>query len=169
VVGLGLAAAGVLATLRASAERVSPAVALALAVLIVAFAFPLWPVTPLTLGVSASRPAGSIAIAEVGVTPVITGDIDNARIWAQLENIGPAIDGTRVVFAVFNADGTIAWSSWHANVSWREGERQRLAVDWDTRKVTPGEYRVAVSIVSEADQKIVYAAALSASVVQVRP
>lgn len=169
VIGLGLATAGILATFRATAERVSLAVAVALAVLIVAFAFPLWPVTPLGLGVSAARPAGSIAIAEVGVTPVITRDIADARIWAQLENIGPAIDGTRVVFTVFGADGTLAWSSWHANVSWRQGERQRLAVDWDTRGVSPGDYRVGVSIVSEADQRIVFANAPNASVAQVLP
>lgn len=154
---------------RPAAGRLTGFVAGALVLLIVAFSLPFWPSKAFALSGSQERPVGSIAIVEVGVTPVTTDGTAKSIIWTQVENRGPAFDGTRVVFTVLTPDGQPTWSAWYANISWREGERKRLSVEWDPRDVPPGDYRVDVSVVSDAPRTTVYSRADDAGVVHVRP
>ena len=125
-------------------------------------------VLPFACG-SQERPVGSIAIVEVGVTPVTTDGTAKATIWTQVENRGPAFGGTHVVFTVLTPDRQPVWSAWRADISWREGERKRLSVEWEPRDVPPGDYRVDVSVVSDALQTTIYSRADDAGVVHVRP
>lgn len=172
VLTLVVAATALLAALRsgAAARRLAGVLAGALALLIGAFALPLAPPSALDLALrgASSRPPGSVEIVEVGATPVLAGEEERSAIWAQVENRGPAFDDTRVVFTVFTADGSPTWSAWYDNVSWREGERRRLAVEWDTKGVQGGDYRVEISVVSK-DLQIVYSRADNAGLVRVRP
>jgi hypothetical protein len=170
VLTLALAATALVATLRsgAAASRLSGVLAGVLAVLIAAFAlpFPTPPASALAPGGSSSPSVGSIAIVDVGATPVLTVDEEKSAIWAQLENRGPAIGDTRVVFTVVTMDGRPTWSAWHDNVFWREGERRRLEVGWETKGVPHGDYRVEVTVAS-TDLKTVYARASNPDVVRV--
>ena len=172
VLTLAAAATALLATLRsgAAARRLTGVLAGALVLLIAAFVLPFAPprALDLALGGPSAQPVGSVAIVEVGVTPVLTGDQEKSTIWAQVENRGPAFGDTRVVFTVVTPNGSPTWSAWLDSVSWAEGERKRLAVEWDTKKVHGGDYPVEVTVVSK-DLQIVYSRADNAGLVRVRP
>lgn len=170
VLGLGLiaAAAGLLATFRpgSGVGRLPGLVAGALVLLIVAFALPLWPPTPVALLPRSERPVESIEIVEAGVRPVPTGDLSRSSIWAQVENAGPALDGTRVVLSAVASDGRPAWSAWYGDVAWAEGERRRVTMEWDTTRMSRGNYRIEVTVVSSDGQRL-YARSGSVGLVRV--
>ncbi len=152
---LAVGAVALVATFRAgtAARRATLLVAGTLVALIVAFALPFPPPS----AVAASNPgeaAGSIAIADAGVTPVATSGRELDTIWAQLDNRGPALSGTRVAFAVLAPDGRTGWSAWVSDVSWGAGERRRFAVDWSPGDAQRGDYRVQVSVLSNDGQTV---------------
>jgi len=169
-VGLAVAATALLATFRsgAAARRLSGALAASQVLLTVAFALPVAPpcAVDLALAGSSAQPAGLIATVEAGATLVVTGDRETAVIWAQLENRGPALDDTRVVFEVFAPDGSPTWSAWYDDVGWQQGSRRRMTTEWDTKRVQAGEYRVRVSVVSD-DHRTVYSSVEDAAVIRV--
>lgn len=169
-IGLAFAAVALVATLRDDAveRRVRVALAGALLLLVVAFALPFAPPTAFARGASEGRAVGSVAIVNAGITPVTAGNEPKQSIWAQLENAGPAFGNTQVVFTVYTPEGSPTWSSWHSNVSWRAGERKRLAVEWTPKGLQGGNYRVAITVVSN-DRQIVYASTDNAGVVRIRP
>lgn len=154
--GLGAAGAGLLATFRpgSGVGRLPGLVAGALVLLIVAFALPLWPPTPVALIPRSESPAVSIEIVDAGVRPVPIGDLSRSSIWAQVENAGPAVDGTRLVFSAVAPDGSPAWSAWYGDVAWAEGERRRVTMEWDTTRVSRGDYRIEVTVVSSDGQRL---------------
>ena len=170
ILALSAATAALLATFRsgAAAGRLTGLMAGALVLSIVAFSFPFWPPSTFALSWPQEHSVGSIEIVEVGVTPVMTGGLAKSTIWTQAENRGPAFDKTRVVFTVLTPDGKPIWSSWYADISWREGERKRVAVQWETKDVPPGDYRVDVRVDSN-DQQTIYSNADDSGVVHVRP
>ena len=170
ILALSAATAALLATFRsgAAAGRLTGLMAGALVLSIVAFSFPFWPPSTFALSWPQEHSVGSIEIVEVGVTPVMTGGLAKSTIWTQVENRGPAFDKTRVVFTVLTPDGKPTWSSWYADISWREGERKRVAVQWETKDVLPGDYRVDVRVDSN-DQQTIYSKADDSGVVHVRP
>ena len=170
ILALSAATAALLATFRsgAAAGRLTGLMAGALVLSIVAFSFPFWPPSTFALSWPQEHSVGSIEIVEVGVTPVMTGGLAKSTIWTQAENRGPAFDKTRVVFTVLTPDGKAIWSSWYADISWREGERKRVAVQWETKDVPPGDYRVDVRVDSN-DQQTIYSNADDSGVVHVRP
>ena len=142
------------------------ALAAALALALVAFSLPFWPADPVRLDLPGSPP-GSIAIVDAGVTPIRTGDRSRASIWAQLDNGGPPVEGTRVVFTVFLPDSErLTWNASYGDVSWRRGERKRLVVEWDIKGVAAGDYPVNVRVESET-LPVVYASLDGAGVVRV--
>jgi hypothetical protein len=169
-VGLAVAATALLATFRsgAAARRLSGALAASQVLLTVAFALPVAPPRAINLALAgpSAQPAGLIAIVEAGATLVVTGDRETAVIWAQLENRGPALDDTRVVFEVFAPDASPTWSAWYDDVGWQEGSRRRMTTEWDTKRVQAGEYRVRVSVVSD-DHRTVYSSVDDAAVIRV--
>lgn len=168
---LAVGALGLLATLRSDpvARHLASIFAGALVLLLVAFAVPIAPLRGIdfTIGESSTPPVGSIAIVDVGVTPMLTADQVKAVIWAQAENRGPALDSTRVVFTVTTPTGKPTWSASYGDVSWRAGERKRLAVEWDTQSAQDGDYPVDVTVVSQ-DPQVVYANADKAALVHLR-
>jgi hypothetical protein len=172
VLTLALAATALLATLRsgAAAHRLAGILTGALALLIVAFALPFATPPALALGPggSSAQSVGSVAIVEVGVTPEVTGAQEKLALWAQVENRGPAFGNTRVVFTVIARDGSPTWSVWFDNVSWRGGERKHPEVEWDTKGVPRGDYRVEVTVAS-TDLKTVYSSADNPDLVRVGP
>lgn len=173
VLALTLAVAGtaLAATVRSgvAAGRMSGVLAGLLALLVMAFAGPLVPASAFdSVGGPATQPVGSVAIVEVGVTPVAIGDQNRSTIWAQVENTGPALGDTEAVFTVFAPGGSPIWSAWYANVSWGAGERRRVAIDWDTTTIGVGDYRVEVKVVSN-DLKTVYSSADNAGLVHIGP
>jgi hypothetical protein len=170
ILALAIAAAALLVTLRsgAVARRLTGVVATVLALLIAAFALPFATPAAFAYGGLSTQTVGSVAIVEVGVTPDVTGAQEKLTLWAQVENRGPAFGDTRVVFTVVTPDGSPTWSVWFDNVSWREGERKRPAVEWDTTGVHGGDYRVEVTVVS-TDLKTVYSSADNPDLVHVGP
>lgn len=168
--GLGLAAIALLATTssQAAARRLTGGVAGVLVLLVVAFALPFTPPGALAADLRPERPAGTVSIVDAGITPALVGDTAKLTLWAQLENEGPAFGDTQVVFTVFTPEGKPTWSSWHGNVTWRAGERKRLAVEWSPKDAPPGLYRVGITVVS-TDRQNVYARVDNAGVVRVRP
>jgi len=173
VLGLSIAVAATAmgATLLSSAagRRLSSVLAGVLVLLIATFAFPFAPMRAVTLAIDGPslQAVQSVAIVEVGVTPVLTADQQKSAIWAQMENRGSALEDTRVVFTAFAPDGNAVWSAWYADVDWADGERRRVKMEWDTRSVRNGLYRTEVRVVS-SDLQIVYASAYNADLVRVR-
>jgi len=170
ILTVAVAATAFLATLRsgAAARRLSGVLAGVLALLIAAFALPFATPAAFAYRGLSTQTVGSVAIVEVGVTPDVTGAQEKLTLWAQVENRGPAFGDTRVVFTVVTPDGSPTWSVWFDNVSWREGERKRPAVEWDTTGVHGGDYRVEVTVVS-TDLKTVYSSADNPDLVHVGP
>lgn len=172
VLSLALAAAGaaLLATFRQGSwsRRVPGIVAGALVILIVAFALPFWPQAVVAPGPSSGRPVGSMEIVDAGLRPIRTTDVTRSSIWAQIENGGPAIDGTRVVFTAIAPDGSAKWSAWYGDVAWTYGERKRITMEWDATRVERGDYRIEVSVVS-SDLRTVYSLSGSVGLVRVEP
>ena len=160
--GLALTAVGLLSAGRrgGTARRVTAATAIALGILVGAFSLPLLPDQPVFVG-SAEGRSDSVTVVDAGSRRVpVEGEPAKAAltardIWAQLENRGPAIDGTRVTFTLHAPDGTQAWSAWHDNVSWRSGERKRLSVRWSSDAPVDTDYRVGVTITS-SNGSVVY-------------
>ena len=97
---------------------------------------------------------------------VVTEDREATDIWAQIENRGPALDDTRVVFAIVGPDGSPTWTAWYDEVDWQEGSRRRVSTVWDTKRVAAGDYRLQVSVVS-ADQRTVYSSFDHVAVIRV--
>jgi hypothetical protein len=173
VLALALAVAGtaLAATVRSgvAAGRLSGALAGALALLVMAFAGPFVPAGAFDFGGGpATQPVGSVAIVEVGVTPVAVGDQSRSTIWAQVENGGPALGDTEAVFTVFSSGGSPIWSAAYADVSWGAGERRRVAIDLETTTFGVGDYRVEVKVVSN-DLKTVYSSADNPGLVHIGP
>jgi hypothetical protein len=172
VLGLGLiaAAAGLLATFRPGSRvgRVPGLAVVALILLIVAFALPFWPQAVVALGPSSGHSVGSIEIVDAGLRSVRTSEIATSSIWTQIENNGPTIDGTRVVFTAVTPEGSPAWSAWYGDVAWTEGERKRITMEWDTTRVEGGDYRIEVTVVS-SDLRTVFSRSGSVGVVRVEP
>ena len=171
VLTVAVASTAFLATLRsgAAAHRLTGVLVGGLVLMIAAFALPFAPprAFDLALGGSSAQPVNSVAIVEVGGTPGQAGGQAKSVIWAQMENRGPALDDTRVIFTVFTSDGNQTLSAWPTNVSWSVGERKRLTVGWDTTRVQSGDYRVEVTVVSK-DAQIVYTSGDNAGLVRVR-
>ncbi|MDQ3127965.1 MAG: hypothetical protein M3Q66_05845, partial [Chloroflexota bacterium] len=123
--------------------------------LIVALASPLPPMTPLQLGRDRSAPLTGVLVVDGGidrlppVDPVTDPDglTSRASFWAQLENAGGPISGTRVRFSLATGDGREVWSSWFDGIDWQAGERRQLRVSWKG-DATAATYRVAVAITS---------------------
>jgi hypothetical protein len=166
--GLALAAAGLVASFRPRpmAAWVPIGTGALLLVLIVAFSLPYPPPTSVALGSSAESTTPSISVADLGAGQIATSSGGVLSMWAQLENAGPAIDDTRVEFSVLAPDGGRAWSAWYSGVDWAAGERRTASMDWDLRSATPGDYRVAIRVMSDATQAT-YASAVDPDVVHV--
>lgn len=172
VLALGLiaAAVGLLATFRPGrgAGRFPGLVAAGLALLIVAFALPLWPPTAFAPDPASGRLTGSIEIVDAGLRPVRTSESTTTHIWTQIENGGGAVDDTRVVFSAVTPDGSTVWSAWYGDVAWAERERKRVAIEWHTTRMEGGDYRIEVAVVSN-DLATVYSRSGSAGMVRVEP
>jgi hypothetical protein len=170
VLGLIAAAAGLLATFRPGSAigRLPRLAVVALILLIVAFALPFWPQAVVALSPSSGRAVGSIEIVDAGLRPVRTSEFARSSIWTQIENNGPSVDGTRVVFTAVTPDGSPAWSAWYGDVAWTEGERKRIAMEWDTTRAESGDYRIEVTVVS-SDLRTVYSRSGSVGMVRVEP
>jgi 4-amino-4-deoxy-L-arabinose transferase-like glycosyltransferase len=126
-------------------------------VAIVMFALPFWPPRAIDAAAAPSRPSGAIRVADAGATEIRTGDVANAAIWAQIENSGPQLQGTRVEFTIGRPGSTDSvWTGGYADVSWAASERRRVQIDWDSRGATPGTYTVTIAVLS-ADRTLTYA------------
>jgi len=170
VVALGLAGVAIVGSYQPAtlAHRATAGIAGALAVSIVALALPILPPwTARALGGAAGQPGQTVALVDLGAAIIRPGPAE-AAIWVQAENIGPALDGTRVVFTTYAPDGRQAWSAWYGGISWRQGERKRLAIAWDTSRVPRGAYRLVVAVTSK-DLSVVYSAGRSMSLIDVHP
>jgi hypothetical protein len=146
-----VAAIGAATTLRmdGTARRVGVFYAAILAVFVVMFSVPFGPASGIDIALaSIADEGGSIEIVDAESVPVAQEGHSASILWARLENRGPTLTGTRVVFTVHDANGQPSWSAWHSDVSWQFGDRRRLAVEWDTRAVQPGDYRFEVAVQS---------------------
>jgi uncharacterized protein (DUF58 family) len=80
-----------------------------------------------------------LAVRQVTVTPVRAHVGDVVRVEVVIEN---KAEGSRTTSADLLVNGRVVASqlfTW----GWSPGERlYRLSFDWDTRKVSPGEYRI---------------------------
>ncbi len=173
VLGLALAlAAGALyATTRAGAvaRGLTWGAIGGLTLLVLGFGTPLDLAGGLGLDRRAASAAGGLAIVDAGVTPITEAE-NKLKVtpWAQIENGGGALRGTRVVFTVHGPGGNQVWSAWHGNQEWRPGERKRLAVEWTPPgDAPPGLYRARVTVTSE-DGRLVYTPAVDAGAVRIR-
>lgn len=93
-------------------------------------------------------PQPSFRVVEVGTVPVLIEDGRALILWAQLENRGAAIAGTRVVFTVYGSNGDPTWSAWHDALAWASGERKQLEVQLDQPTLPAGDYAFDVAVVS---------------------
>lgn len=150
-VGLAAAAAWVASVRRAGTIGRSWALlAGGLAVLVVLAAAPIVP--PLAFSparfAAAERQLGDVSIGATGVDSIRTGDRPEMLVWAQVTNLGPPLAGTQLVVTIETPDGAPSWSGRLVGVDWAAGERQRLAVAWDTSGVAAGDYPVAVAVIA---------------------
>ena len=113
-----------------------------------------------------AAPDEAVTIVDAGATPRLVGDARSVGLWAQAENLGPALADTRIVFTVFAPDGRAIWSGWFDDVDWQAGERRRSTIDWDISKAPASDYRVGVAVESK-DGTVVYAPLHDAGVVHV--
>jgi hypothetical protein len=161
LIGLVIAGAG-LAVSRATG-RASRVVTIAgaglLALLIVACALPFPAPAPARVGPPGDHgPAAAIAFAASGTTRIATRSTDVLEIWAQLENSGAGVDGTRLEFRVLGPGGERTWSGAYGDVAWAPGERRTTRIVWDLRDVVPGEYRFEAEVIDEASGEVLASA-----------
>ncbi len=150
MIGLAVALAAGVATTRGgrASARAGGILAGLLVALVAALAVPIVPASSLDLALAgpSAVPGDQLAVARLGSEVIRVDGVPASVLWAQLENRGPAIEGTRVVFSVHRLDGTASWSAWHDSVSWAPGDRKRIDVRWEgpTREAGPFAYDVAV-------------------------
>jgi hypothetical protein len=158
LIGLSIAGAGVAAshaTGRASrVVTIGGAGLLALLVVACALPFP----APASVQVGDRGPAAAIAFAASGTTRIATRSTDVLEIWAQLENAGAGVDGTRLEFRVLGPGGERTWSGAYGDVAWAPGERRTTRIVWDLSDVVPGEYRFEVEVIDEASGDVLASA-----------
>ena len=161
LIGLVIAVAGLSAS-RATG-RASRVVTIAgaglLALLVVACALPFPAPASVRVGAPGDGgPAAAIAFAASGTTRIATRSTDVLEIWAQLENAGAGVDGTRLEFRVLGPGGERTWSGAYGDVAWAPGERRTTRIVWDLRDVVPGEYRFEAEVIDEASGEVLASA-----------
>ncbi len=126
-----LACAGLYATTRARpvARQVTGVAVALLALLVLAFGTPIELPAGFSLKSASAQGNVAMAVADAGLTHMPAHDgRPHTGVWAQMENVGPAVEHTAVVFSVSAPSGERIWAAWYSDVSWRAHERKRLGV-----------------------------------------
>jgi hypothetical protein len=130
---------------------------------------------PKALGLDSRSSAGVvnsedvITLVDSGVSRIRKEDQpQHVRLWAQLENDEGVVEHTMVIFSIYGPSGEQIWASWHGDVSWKEGERKRLVVEWSTKGAAPGDYRFDLTVMS-ADQHTIFARIENAGRIRISP
>lgn len=121
-----------------------------LVVLTAALAVPLIPAKSIDLALAGGSMASpdQVRVADVGSAVVRVQGVPGSILWAQVENRGPAIERTRVVFTVYLPDGTATWSAWYDAIAWAPGDRKRIDVQWEGPTRLAGDFAYDVAVVS---------------------
>lgn len=161
LIGLVIAVAGLSAsraTGRASrVVTIASAGLLALVVVACALPFPA-PAAVRLVGLGDHGATSGIAFADSGTTRIATRSTDVLEIWAQLENAGAAVDGTRLEFRVLGPGGERTWSGAYGDMAWAAGERRTTRIVWNLRDVVPGDYRFEAEVIDEASGDVLASA-----------
>ncbi|MGN6810353.1 MAG: hypothetical protein ACTHMP_05730 [Thermomicrobiales bacterium] len=68
---------------------------------------------------------------------------------------------------MYTPDGQMTWGGWVADVAWAPGQRRQTSIIWTRQNVAPGNYRLAVAVISD-DQQTVYAQDEDAATIAIR-
>lgn len=155
-------------------RRVGVGAGVVLGVLVISLGTPLD--APSEFGLTALAHAAGLGlkgegvnIVDSGVTGIVTSDRRTAvRPWGQFEGRELGAGETRVVFTVFNSHGTSVFSVFFDRMTWSSDQRRTLAVEWSTKGVVPGTYRLTISVVSD-DGSATYATVPDGSVFRIPP
>jgi hypothetical protein len=161
LIGLAIAVVGLWAS-RATGRTsrvvtIASAGLLALVVVACALPFPA-PATVRLVGPGDLGATSGIAFADSGTTRIATRSTDVLEIWAQLENAGAAVDGTRLEFRVLGPGGERTWSGAYGDVAWTPGERRTTRIVWNLRDVVPGDYLFEAEVIDEASGDVLASA-----------
>ena len=156
-IGLVIALAGLLAT--RSRDRASNIVAITSAVLlgvfVLACAVPApAPATVWLPGATDAAGPPSFSVPASGAYRQTAGGEDKMTMWAQFENAGGAVDGTRLDFSVAPLDNSgPAREMWYADVPWEAGERGRTSLAWTIDPgVDPADYAWQIRVMGPDDE-----------------
>ncbi|MGN6359139.1 MAG: hypothetical protein ACTHNK_01965 [Thermomicrobiales bacterium] len=164
-----LGAVGLVVTTRRTASRgIMSAITVLLAITLLLFSTPLDLAHGLSGGRVAADTPADVAIVAAG-TLNLPADQGPAQVmcWAQIVNHSGAAAHTRVKFAVYTPDGQMTWGGWVADVAWAPGQRRQTSIIWTRQNVAPGNYRLAVAVISD-DQQTVYAQDEDAATIAIR-
>jgi hypothetical protein len=156
-IGLVIALAGLLAT--RSRDRASNVVAITSAVLLGVFVVACAVPAPVPASVwlpGARDPAGppAVAVPASGSYRMTANGEDKMVMWAQFENAGGAVDGTRIKFRVAPlGDPGKVFEMWYADIPWSAGERDQSTLGWELDAgVDPADYAYQIQLVGPDDK-----------------
>ncbi len=155
-IGLVIALAGLLAT--RSRDRASNVVAITSAVLLGVFVVACAVPAPVPASVwlpGARDPASppALAVPASGSYRMTANGEDKMVMWAQFENAGGAVDGTRIKFRVAPlGDPGRVLEMWYADIPWSAGKRDQSTLGWELDAgVDPADYAYQIQVVGPDD------------------
>ena len=156
-IGLVIALAGLLAT--RSRDRASNVVAITSAVLLGVFVVACAVPAPVPASVwlpGARDPASppALAVPASGSYRMTANGEDKMVMWAQFENAGGAVDGTKIRFRVapLGDPGNVR-EMWYADIPWSAGKRDQSTLGWEIDEgVDPAAYVYQIQVVGPDDE-----------------
>jgi hypothetical protein len=137
-----------------------------IAVLALAFSFPLPPFAPVAVGWAGSAGPPQLLVPEIGHTTSRDVAGPEVDLWARVENRGGAIVSTRVEFRVWNASGDGLWSAYFSDFGIAASSRDSVTMTWSPGTTAPGLYRYGFSVV-DAGSGQEYANAIAPDAIRV--
>jgi len=117
-----------------------------MAILLLAFSFPVPPLAPVALGWAGGASAPRVLVGDIGHTETTVAGVAEVELWARFENRGGSVAASRLQFTVWKLTGEGVWAAYHGDVPIPSNARDSVTMIWRPEDAAPGMYRYGFTI-----------------------